>query len=547
MTGMGGTGGGAGPADTCPALKDDQGRVVSWECGPTSDDLFDNGKVAEVHLTFDPKDLEAAVTDLRRKGIEDKLDTWLDIVWAKWQHCGPYTNHVPVTMQYKSPDGVGNAVLRNAGIRLRGTKSRYSNPVAGFKVDFQALMPEPIDDERSRRFGGETKLSILSVEGDQTVMIQCLAYKVMREFGDVPAPRCNHLKFFVNGAYYGLMQSVEEVDDSRFRRHFFKDKQDNGTLYSCSGGCGYDDSKADLEFYGDEYVEAKSPIMLGPGEYPRAYEPIHLEGGGPEGDGGVPDPVTLAAANKAAIEANLIPMMKCADVDSTPDDETFKTCIQDWIDLDEWMKVIAAESLMPTVESFVGAKRNFYLYFRPEPEAPHGGRFLVYSWDYDAAMNRAGCNPSSCDPFTAVATWYTGGGRAAVIIRLTKVFKERYCAMMNTFLRDAYKQEHVDGFVSTLAPVMSTMDIPFADMRSAVTAELTPRMPLTHDAWLTAVGKLREYLGSHRMAAQDQVNLLCAGLGTGTADGGAPAADAGGHATDSSTDTPSTSLDGGTP
>jgi hypothetical protein len=209
------------------------------------------------------------------------------------------------------------------------------------------------------------------------------------------------------------------------------------------------------------------------------------------------------------------------------------------------LKVIAAESLMPTVESFVGAKRNFFLYFRPEPEAPHGGRFLVYSWDYDAAMNRAGCNPSSCDPFTAVATWYTGGGRAAIVLRLTRVFKERYCATMNTFLRDVYKQEHVDSFSSVLAPVMSSMDIPFADMRSAVTAELTPRAPLTHEAWMTAVGKLREYIGSHRTAAQGQVDVLCAGAGT--VDGGAPPADAADASTDSYPDTPSTSVDGGTP
>jgi spore coat protein CotH len=546
MTGTGGQSG-AGPADTCPALIDDQGRVVAWACGPTSDELFDNGKVAEVHLTFDPKDLEAAVTDLRRKGHEEVLDTWLDIVWAKWQHCGPYTNHVPVTMEYKSPDGIGNAVLRNAGIRLRGTKSRYSNPVAGFKVDFQALMPPPPDGEEGRKFGGETKLSILSVEGDQTVMIQCLAYKVMREFGDVPAPRCNHLKFFVNGAYYGLMQSVEEVDDSRFRRHFFKSAEDNGTLYSCSGGCGYDDSKADLEYYGDQFVEGKNPNMLGPGEYPKAYEAISLEGGEPEVDGGAPDLTALAVARKAETERNLIPMLKCGDKDTTPDDAAFRACIEEWIDVDEWLKVVAAESLMPTIESFVGAKRNYYLYFRPDPMAPHGGRFLVYSWDYDAAMNRAGCNPSSCDPFTSVASWYTGGGRPPLVIRLTNVFKERYCATMTSFLRDVYLPEHVDSVSAALAPVMTSMDIPFADRRTTDTAELVPRPPLTYETWSMAVSGLRSYMVMHRSAAQNQVNLVCAGVSAG--DGGAPVPDGGAPSSDadSSTDASSTSTDGGTP
>jgi hypothetical protein len=349
------------------------------------------------------------------------------------------------------------------------------------------------------------------------------------------------------------MQSVEEVDDGRFRRHFFKDSQDNGTLYSCSGGCGYDDSKADLEFYGDEFIEGKNPNALAPGEYPKAYEPINLEGGEPKLDGGAPDPTARAAANKAELERNLVPMLKCGDKDTTPDDEAFKTCIQDWIDVDEWLKVIAAESLMPTIESFVGAKRNYYLYFRPEDASPHGGRFLVYSWDYDAAMNRAGCNPSSCDPFTAVATWYTGGGRPALVLRLTNVFKDRYCAAMNAFLRDAYQPELVDGFAAVLGPVMSEMDIPFADRRTPDTAELVPRDPLTHDVWSMAVSSLRGYMVSHRTAAQNQVNLACAGV-TG-ADGGTPTPDAGTATPDAGTptpdaessDAPSTASDGGTP
>jgi spore coat protein CotH len=517
-TGAGGTGGQVGPADTCAPFKDDQGQVSVWDCGPTSDELFNVDKVAEVRLTFDPKDLAATVDDLKAHGHEpcrggqtagcEPMDTWLDILWARWVHCGPYTNHVPVTMEYVSPDGIGNSVLRDVGMRLRGTKSRYSNPVAGFKLDFQALKPEPVEGEKSRRFGNETKLSILSVEGDNSLMIQCAAYAIMRKYGDVPAPRCNHIKVFVNGEYYGLMQSVEEVDDSRFRKHFYKSSQDNGTLYSCSGGCGYDDSKADLEFYGDQFVEFTGTGVVPPGQYPKAYEPIHIGKDIPSGapDGGVITP----AVTKAAIETDLIPLLKCGDADTTPDDEAFKACIAEWIDVDEWLKVIAAESLMPTIESFVGAKRNFFLYFKPDPMAPHGGRFLVYSWDYDAAMVRAGCLPSSCDPFTSVATWYTGGGRPALVVRLTHVFKDRYCAAMNSFLHDAYKPEIIDGFRVALAPAMAALPVPLQPMRSTMTAELVPRDPLTNDLWQTATQRLRDYMTTHGAAAQNQVNAACA-------------------------------------
>jgi len=519
-TGTGGTGGQTGPADTCVPLKDEQGLVTSWDCGPTSDDLFDTARLAEVRLTFDPADLAAEVTALRRKGVESKLDTWLDIIWAKWKHCGPYDNHVPVTMEYKSPDGVGDAVLRQVGIRLRGTKSRGTNQLQGFKLDFQALLPDPLDGERSRRFGNENKLSLLSIEGDSSLTLQCLAYKIMRTYGDVPAPRCNHVKVLVDGKLYGVVQSVEEVDDSRFRKHVFSSSKDNGTLYSCSGGCGYDDSKADLEYYGDQFTEFTGSGPVPAGQYPKAYEPIHIQ---PDHDAGVLDGGVDPNASKKAIETNLIPMFKCGDADSTPDDEAFKTCIEEWIDVDEWLKVVAAESLMPTVESFIGAKRNFFLYFKPDQAAPHGGRFVVYSWDYDAAMVRAGCLPSSCDPFTSVATWYTGGGRPAIVLRLTKVFRDRYCTAMTAFLRDAYKPELVDGFAQVLEPALLGATIPFADAFDIAMNKFVPRDPLTHDVWQEKVMALRSYIASHRANAQMQVNAACpAVVPPPVTDGGTP-------------------------
>src|SRR6185295_18993407 len=115
---------------------------------------------------------------------------------------------------------------------------------------------------------------------------------------------------------------------------------------------------------------------------------------------------------------------------------------------------------------------------------------------------------------------------------------------MNAFLHDAYKPEHVDGFRTVLDPVMASMEIPFADMRDAITTELTTRAPLTHDTWTRAVGDLRKYMGEHRTKAQGQVDLACAGS---TADAGAPPDAGSPPETDASTDAPSNPTDGGTP
>jgi spore coat protein CotH len=480
--GTGGQGGhgGAPTGDSCE---------FATQCGPTDEQFFDNGKVAEVRITFDQADLDKAVQELRSKGNEEPLDTWLDVLWGKWKHCAPYDNFVPVTMEYRSPDGVGNATLRKVGMRLRGTKGRGRNEIQGFKLDFRALLPPDGDGgaQADRRFAGETKISVLSLESDHSLLVQALAYKLMRDWKDVPAPRCNHLKVYVNGVYYALIQNVEEVDDSRFIKNAFKKSEDDGALYSCSGGCGYDDSFADLEYYGDTFADY---------EPPKRYEPLRQ----------VDSP-----------ETELIPMLKCGDAKATPDDAEFKTCISEWIDVNEWLKLIAAESLMPTLQSFLGAKRNFYLYFKTDAAALHGGRFLIYSWDYDAALLHESCYPSNCDPFTAVTGWYGPAGvRAKLATRLTSVFKAEYCAAMNRFLHDVYRPEAVDELAGPLEPIISAETFPFADGVDTM-GQKVKRDPLTSEEWKAEVAKVRDFIITHGAKAQAQVDAACSSLTSGGA------------------------------
>ena len=171
----------------------------------------------------------------------------------------------------------------------------------------------------------------LSIEGDKSLLLQCAAYKLFRK-ARVPAPRCNHISVYVNGVYYGLMENVEAGTTGLFLGNAFDDN--NGNLYSCSGGCGYDDSLATLEYLGDTFDKYQPPASK------LKYEIVQAPDGSPEID--------------------LLPMLKCASAQATPSDEDYKTCIQEWLDVPEWLREIAAEALTPTLESFLGAYRNFY-------------------------------------------------------------------------------------------------------------------------------------------------------------------------------------------
>lgn len=439
--------GGAEAGDTGAGPADAGAGGCSGHCGPTFDQLFDNEKLATIRITFDAATLAGG--------------TWLDLLWQKHKHCPPHTNYVPVRMQYESPDAMGNVTLDDVGMRLRGSMVRDYNELAGFKLDFQVLAGPPAL-EGKRRFGDLNRLNALSVESNPSHMIQCLSYKMLRDFG-LPAPRCNHLKVYVNGVYYGLMEHAEQADNRGFLRRYFGDS--SGSLYAASpsaAACGWRDSLAKLEYSGDTFT----------GPYPLAYQ--------------------LVRATAADAEQNLIPMMKCGDATATPDDAEFKACISEWLDINQWLRQIAAESLMPTLESFIGFQRNYFLYFKPDTSAPRGGRFAVWSWDLDHAFQRQKCSPAACNVTTAVSNLYRGT-RPKLVTRLTSVFKAEYCALMSAFLSSVYKPSQVDEMAAIVEPGI----------------EGDPSV--TPEAWQTEVTAIRDYITQHAADMRAAVATACNG------------------------------------
>jgi spore coat protein CotH len=425
-------------------------------CGPPADDFFDTTKLATLRLNFDPAHLGA---------LGFSSDQWLDLLWSKWKFCNSSYTWLPASLEYESADGNGNVTMQRVGVRLRGSKSRGTNPVQGMKIEFKKLIPEPLAGEQDRRFADLNQINLLSVEKDKSVMLQCMSYQLMRDNG-VPAPRCNHLQVVVNGEPYGVMQSVEKTDDGRFLRHQFGDN--DGSLFGGSTDCSLANPYgASLDYEGDIFA----------GEYLKSYE--------------------IVRGDRGHAESQLIPMFKCGDATTTPDDDEFKACIKDWIDVDEWLRVIAGESLISQLESFIGARRNVYLYFKPDATAPHAGRFLVWGWDYDTGLQRATCAPNApggigCDPFTAVAKWFDLPGlRPRLVTRLTRVFRAEYCQIMQSFLSDVFDPERVDRTALVLERAMQkNLAPPYAE-------------------WEAEVAHVRDFMSKQRLAQQANLDAAC--------------------------------------
>ncbi|HMA94230.1 MAG TPA: CotH kinase family protein, partial [Polyangiaceae bacterium] len=410
--------------------------------GPSYDDFFDNQKLATLRITIDAADLGGK--------------TAMDVLWAKKSHCEPFS-YTKAKFDYESSDGAGDVSCANVGMRLRGSRGTESNQIQGFKLDLQVL---DTTATVHRRFADLNRINVLSIEGDKSHMIQCLAYKAMRDFG-IPAPRCNHLKVYLNDKYYGLVENVEQVNRGYVRRHFGSNE---GFLFAASPSmdtCGFKDSLAKLNYSGDSFSSYTAQYLL--------------------------DSATAADA-----EATLIPMLKCGDATQTPDEAKFKACIAEWIDVEEWLKVIAAESLMPELESWIGFYRNYYLYFNPDASAPHSGRFVAWVWDLDTAYQRNSCFPSSCDPFTSVDSLYgPRNARSKFVTRLTAAFKNQYCTQLKDFLSKVYSTSLVD------------------DMARVIESGISGDASVSAAEWQAEVSTIRNYISKHKAEAQSTVNAAC--------------------------------------
>ncbi len=446
------------------------------DCGPTTDEFYDNEKLATIRIEIGEEALDGYLPE-----------EWLYRLFDLRDQCDRV--YIRSSFAYESPDGVGDVALDDVGIRARGSMGFAVNEAKGFKLDFHKPFYEEANPESERRrFADINRLNTLSLEPahsagldyDATHLFQCLTYKLMRDF-DVLAPQCNHLKVYVNGEYYSLMQNVEETDHGRFLAHRFG--ATDGIMVKAApsvSACGYKDGSADLTYRGDAFADYTSPQMF-----------------------------DIERGTEADLEEKLFPMFKCADRGATPDDEEYRSCISDWLDVEEWLRLIAAESIIPELESLM-YDRNINLYFRRDESEPNGGRWLVSIWDVDATLNGQRCSSggggggggfpggpgsgssggSACDPFNSVSSLFRGS-RLDFVDRLTTVFRDEYCEAMVSFLDDVYLPSKIDDMAGVMEPAM--VDEP-------ITSQQT---------WQDAISTTRGFIESNGQAMRDLVQAAC--------------------------------------
>ena len=146
-----------------------------------------------------------------------RVDITIDTSYLSWIYA-----HVDSDSEFYAQIHFQNAWIDESvdsiGFRLRGNTSRDSQKKS-FKVSFNSFI-------KGRRFHGVKKLNLNGEHNDPSIIRSKLCFDLYQDIG-MAASRVAHTRVYINGNYYGLYVSVEDVGEDFLTKHY---KDDAGNL-----------------------------------------------------------------------------------------------------------------------------------------------------------------------------------------------------------------------------------------------------------------------------------------------------------------------------
>ena len=163
--------------------------------GQTSDELFDDSVLHDIHLLVNSAD------------------------WAKLKSDFSENTYYPADLEWRG------VKVRNVGIRSRGLGTRNEFK-PGLRVDMNRYAS-------GQRFLGMRSVLLDNVYRDVSLIRERVAMKLFARFG-LPVPRESHAKLYVNNEFAGVYVLTEELGEDFVRRVFKQpgsEEPDKGTLF----------------------------------------------------------------------------------------------------------------------------------------------------------------------------------------------------------------------------------------------------------------------------------------------------------------------------
>ncbi|NQT78649.1 MAG: CotH kinase family protein [Bacteroidetes bacterium] len=221
--------------------------------------------------------------------------------------------------------------VEEIGFRLRGNTSRWAEKKS-FKVAINSF-------HSGRKYYGVEKINLNGEHNDPSVVRSKLCWDILRSF-NIPAPRSNHVRVYINGDYYGLYINVEHIDEEFVLSRFMNN---NGNLYKCLW-------PADLAYLGSD---------------PDLYK---LE----SGDRRVYELKINESEDDYSDLAHFIDVLNNTPIQDLPCE------LEKVFNVYDYLKVIAVDVTIGNWDGFIYNKNNFYLYHNTA-----SGRFDYIPYDLD--------------------------------------------------------------------------------------------------------------------------------------------------------------------
>lgn len=290
----------------------------------------------------------------------------------------------------------GGTTYRDVGVRYKGNFT-YMASAGGLR---RSLKIDLNRHDAGQHFRGLKKINLNNGITDPARAREALAFAVFRSAG-VPAPRTAfaELTLTVPGKYdreyVGLYTLVEQVD-----RTFLKDRfgGTGGLLLKPEGLRG-------LEYLGEDW-----------GPYEARYRP------------------KTEAGKKQRRR-----LVEFAWLVNRADDARFRKEVGSYLDVDEFLRYLAANALLANLDSFLGFGHNYYLYLRPDT-----GRFVFIPWDLDLSFGTwpMGGTPQQ-QAGLSLAHPHPGANRLIDRLLADKEVQEKYQALLRELAAKCFTKEQL--------------------------------------------------------------------------------------------------------
>jgi len=232
-------------------------------------------------------------------------------------------------------------IYYNVGMRYRGSPWGRQGR-SRFRVAFN----------RDQPFHGVREINLDPNDG--TRQRERFAFHLMRKIG-TPAPYQKYIYFNFNGSYLGVLEDVQKVDKEFAAMWWNGD--DGGTLYKVDDHFEFQDFLANVWSFAIDTAR-----LTYKGDDKESYRWYFKK-----------------RTNECFDDySDLIELTKAFDASTTPSKQ-FELAIEEKIDSDQWLRLLATRTLIGDWDSLgYNRGKNCYLYHAPEI-----GKWMMIPWDVD--------------------------------------------------------------------------------------------------------------------------------------------------------------------